>query len=348
MSTRRFLHSLLAASAVFLFAIFAGLPIALAEDASPPATDSPSVVQVADVAPVATATAATPDPVAAVALGGVAAVAGSGFQVSPAAPGGLPPEVALIGVLATLAVAALKKYAPNIPGRWLPFISTAFGLLIEQVLSRAGITHGVGWLGGIAGGVAGVGIREHVDQLKKATGLPAINASIALFLAIGLVGGAGLLGSGCAVGRTIISRDTTTQSMTTNGIVLTSTVREETRTTAKTLADAKFAQHAFRASQSSKTQTIGIGDQSQESTSDAVDKLGNLLGALGRLAAATQGIPVPQAAPQVAPAPRAAAQPAYQIPPPEAAVAPALTVAPAVLRTVADPALRATNAPAAK
>lgn len=332
MSTRRILRYLLAASAVFLliFAIIAGIPSACADDATP-ATGLSPVAMVADAAPVATATAATLDPVAAVAQGAASGLA-SGVS-GAAAPGALPPEVALIGVLATLAVASLKKFAPDIPGPWLPWISTAFGLLIELGLSKAGITHGIGWLGGLAGGVAGVGIREHVDQLKKASGFPALTAS--LLLAFGLLGTA-LIGSGCAVGRTIISRDTTTQSVTTNGIVLTSTVKEETRTTAKTLADAKFAQHAFRASQSAKSQNIGIGDQNAESTSDVVDKLANAATSFARLGAALQGVPVPAAVPTPAPALRA--------PPPEIIY---VTNYVAVTAS-APPRLSGTNTPAAK
>lgn len=78
---------------------------------------------------------------------------------------------------------------------------------------------------------------------------------------------------------------------------------ERTATTARTFADAKNRLADFKAGQTSRTQTIGIGEQTGESTSDVVGQFANGLMMLGRLAALTQGVPLPAPVPAAAPAP---------------------------------------------
>lgn len=94
---------------------------------------------------------------------------------------------------------------------------------------------------------------------------------------------------GCTTAKTVVERTTTG----TNGVV----EMERTATTARTFADGKNRLADFKAGQTAKTQTIGIGEQTGESTSDVVGQLANGLMMLGRLAALTQGVPLPAPAP---------------------------------------------------
>ena len=103
-----------------------------------------------------------------------------------------------------------------------------------------------------------------------------------------------LVAFGCSTAKTVVERT----SAGTNGIV----TMERTATTARTFADAKNRLADFKAGQTRQSQTIGIGEQTGESTSDVVGQLANGLMMLGRLAALSQGVPLPALAPSV-PAP---------------------------------------------
>lgn len=108
---------------------------------------------------------------------------------------------------------------------------------------------------------------------------------------LGLCVGVTLIHTGCATGRTEVERTTTL----TNGIVIT----ERTFTRASTFADGKNKLSDFKAGQTKTTQTIGIGEQGQESTSELFAQMMAGLQILGRIAAATQGIPLPAPAVEV-------------------------------------------------
>lgn len=75
---------------------------------------------------------------------------------------GLP----LIAAGVPLLIAAFKKLLPKIPVYLLPIIAPILGALGDFALSAlAGVPSG--GLGGALAGLAGVGVREIVDQLKQ-------------------------------------------------------------------------------------------------------------------------------------------------------------------------------------
>lgn len=76
---------------------------------------------------------------------------------------GLP----LIAVLVPIVVAAVKKMLPKVPSWALPLLAPIIGAAGDAILAvLAGIPM-TGWQGALAG-LAGVGVREIVDQTKKA------------------------------------------------------------------------------------------------------------------------------------------------------------------------------------
>jgi hypothetical protein len=76
---------------------------------------------------------------------------------------GLP----LIAVAVPLAVAALKKLLPSVPSWALPLLAPILGAAGDAVLALLAGVPVTGWQGALAG-LAGVGVREVVDQAKKA------------------------------------------------------------------------------------------------------------------------------------------------------------------------------------
>jgi hypothetical protein len=114
-----------------------------------------------------------------------------------------------------------------------------------------------------------------------------------LFLLLILLAG---LGTGCTTAVTEVRRET----VLTNGVV----VIDSTVTRAKTFADGKNKLSDFKAGQTKTTQSIGIGEQSGESTSEAIAQAVNGFMALGRLGAMFQGIPLPAPAPVATPTPK--------------------------------------------
>lgn len=98
-----------------------------------------------------------------------------------------------------------------------------------------------------------------------------------LFAALFIV--ASIAATGCTTTKTRVGRDT----IHTNGII----VRDYTETQARTFADSKNKLADFKASQTKTSQTIGIGEQSAESTSAALDQLVIGLQMLGRIVIAT-------------------------------------------------------------
>lgn len=81
----------------------------------------------------------------------------------------MPWQLGLIAVLSPLIVAGVKWLFPKIPGGWLPVIAPAAGLAIDLIAHfTAGTVMTPGWA--LAAGLTGVGLRELVDQGKKAAG----------------------------------------------------------------------------------------------------------------------------------------------------------------------------------
>lgn len=132
------------------------------------------------------------------------------------------------------------------------------------------------------------------DSIRKA-GRQEVGAWSCLLLVLGLAIIAPLF-TGCTTAVTEVRRET----VLTNGVV----VRDVTTTRAKTFADGRNKLSDFKAGQTKTTQTIGIGEQSAESTSDAIAQAVNGFMALGRLGAMMQGIPLPAPAPVTTPTPK--------------------------------------------
>lgn len=75
----------------------------------------------------------------------------------------------LIPVLTPVVIAAVKRLIARIPTMWLPVLAPFVGGLLDAALAYAS-GNPVNPLFGAALGLAGVGVREIVDQAKKATG----------------------------------------------------------------------------------------------------------------------------------------------------------------------------------
>jgi len=74
----------------------------------------------------------------------------------------------LIPALVPVAIAMLKLMIPGIPKPWLPVLAPLLGGLLDAGTAYAGISSGANPLVGALLGSAGVGLREIVDQLRKA------------------------------------------------------------------------------------------------------------------------------------------------------------------------------------
>ncbi len=242
-----------------------------------------------------------------------------------AAPVSMSPEVAAIAVVVPMLIAGLKRVAPNIPGGLLPYLATVLGMLIEFGLAKLGYTGGGGLLGGAIAGSAGVGLREKVAQLVGSTGYQAVTGTgkfrEGAMLLVGLVGLSSLL-VGCTSYRHQRFSDTgqPIESTSLSAPFLTKTALQNLKTSTKE----KRGTNTY-------SRTVGLDGVEARVDTEGVDAVGATVGRLlieGIKASSGVGALVPSAPP----APRAAAQPAYQAPPPEAAVAPA------ALRTVAVPA----------
>ena len=85
----------------------------------------------------------------------------------------------IIPLLTPLLVLGVKKLAPNIPNAWLPVIATMSGVVLDFLhgLATTATSH-VGL--GVVLGLASIGVRELLDQLKQAAagegGTPAKSA----------------------------------------------------------------------------------------------------------------------------------------------------------------------------
>lgn len=77
-------------------------------------------------------------------------------------------QQAVIAIVTPLLIAGIKLLVPRIPGAWLPIIAAALGFLLDLIAHFATGTSTNGTLALLLG-LAGVGVREAVDQVKKAT-----------------------------------------------------------------------------------------------------------------------------------------------------------------------------------
>ena len=73
----------------------------------------------------------------------------------------------LLAVVVPLIIAAFKRALPSIPGWAIPLLAPALGAAGDVLLSLLMHVPVTGWKGALAG-LAGVGVREVVDQAKKA------------------------------------------------------------------------------------------------------------------------------------------------------------------------------------
>lgn len=76
---------------------------------------------------------------------------------------GLP----LIALVVPVIVAAFKKMLPKVPSWALPLLAPILGAAGDAILAVLAGVPMTGWQGALAG-LAGVGVREVVDQTKKA------------------------------------------------------------------------------------------------------------------------------------------------------------------------------------
>ncbi len=77
----------------------------------------------------------------------------------------------LIPVLVPVLLAVGKLFVPKIPRLWLPILAPILGAAIELLTSGA-LTTNTAWAAVL--GSAGVGLREIVDQMRKAIAPPAV------------------------------------------------------------------------------------------------------------------------------------------------------------------------------
>jgi hypothetical protein len=75
--------------------------------------------------------------------------------------------LSLIPILVPLLLALGKWFVPKIPKAWLPILAPVLGAGLDVLLHFAGLSAGNPMMGAILGS-AGVGLREIVDQLRKA------------------------------------------------------------------------------------------------------------------------------------------------------------------------------------
>lgn len=160
----------------------------------------------------------------------------------------------LTPIIAPLIVALVKTITTKLPKWSLPLIAGIAGGLVEVINSFATGAPLTGYQG-IALGLAGVGVREFVDQLGKARA-----AMLIAFVAFSL------WGLGCA---TMLTDQTVTEP---DGTI------RNTKVKARTFMDAKSKLADFKASNSEKTQSIGLGSLDQESSATNANALiGNIV-----------------------------------------------------------------------
>jgi len=176
----------------------------------------------------------------------------------------LPEMPAYVALLTTAVIAGLRRLFPRAP-KWLwPVAAPFIGGVLTAAAASLELTQ-AGWLVGLLSGGAGVGLRESFHQLRKSAAAPPV-ALLALFLVPLL-----FLTPGCAgfANRQedrslVIHPDGTREERTI-------TSRQE----ARTLFDSKSALARLKATQTDKTQSLGIGALEQESATP------NVAGAVG-------------------------------------------------------------------
>lgn len=73
----------------------------------------------------------------------------------------------LIAVLVPLIVSLIRRLIPKLPKWSLPILAAVAGPVTDQLLALIASTEAIGWQAAVLG-LAGVGVREVVDQSRKA------------------------------------------------------------------------------------------------------------------------------------------------------------------------------------
>jgi hypothetical protein len=179
---------------------------------------------------------------------------------APAVPGGAVAVVAVpvvsgwsavLVAVVPLLVMVLKLLVPNVNSHWLPIAAVALGILGDQVLGILGSTSGNPLIGALCG-VGAIGARELLDQVRKrmdSGGAAALFGFLTVFAVMGLLFG------GCSTFTSTVSEKVE------NGITNSTTMVK-----AKTFWDSKSDLAKFAAKQTGKSQSIGIGSLSEESS----------------------------------------------------------------------------------
>jgi hypothetical protein len=96
----------------------------------------------------------------------VATTTGAAAATTPASAPPLPWQLSLIPIFTPLIIQAVKMFVPKIPTLWLPVMAPFLGALLD-VISHYSTGSNISIGTAAALGLAGVGVREVVDQIQK-------------------------------------------------------------------------------------------------------------------------------------------------------------------------------------
>lgn len=169
----------------------------------------------------------------------------------------------LTPILAPLAVALAKTISARLPRWTLPLIAGLIGGLID-ICAALLTSHEFSGANGVLLGLAGVGLRELVDQLRK-TDFRSLNCFWMVLIATPLCL------SGCARFSTVQTERRYDQGKLTAEIT--------TRAASATFFEAKSSLAKWKATQTEKSQSAEVGGLSQDSSStNLVNVLGHVEG----------------------------------------------------------------------
>lgn len=196
----------------------------------------------------------------------------------------------LLVALTPLVLQVFKLLVPSIPKVFLPLLAPVVGVLLDLVMKKAGMASDGTVAAAVFGGL-GTWLREVLDQSRKVTTDGLVTAGGASKLLIFGLGASLLIG--CAHSNQTI----TSQEMSTNGTILTST----TKSRVGTVFQSSQTIEKVRAS-NGKTQSIGASGMDQKSEASVfVDAMGKSMEAMAGLAlkayTAQAGLPAPNITP---------------------------------------------------
>jgi hypothetical protein len=161
----------------------------------------------------------------------------------------------LLPIAVPLVIAIGKELLPRVPAKYIPLIAPLLGAVAELLVNSSQASWGDIGMSAILGS-AGVGVRELVDQLKKGkTSVPPVAGIFLLGISL-------LFVTGCAGFKTEQYNKT---SFLTNGVVY-RVDENRTKVGANTFWDSKSELSKVKATQTDKTQSIGVGSLSSESS----------------------------------------------------------------------------------